>query len=119
MMRGVDLDTSGCCGVNEVYNFTDEGDVYWDPEHCEIRGNSFQELLANLQNNVEEGLVLHIWFKKSPKFNGDFTGQKWHWDGLRKLVRQIPDVKHIARTINPNSKNMIDGYAWVNKKGKV
>lgn len=103
-----------CCGVREIGNFTDDGWVsVRNTQNDEIGGNSFKELLEKI-NEGHKGYVLHIWFVKYKNFDGKFK-RNYEWQGLRRLVRQIPGVVHIAETINPNSGNKIDGYSWVAK----
>lgn len=116
MSIGVCIDRTYCCGINEIGKFRDPNED--DDGYSEYEAEDAAELLDRIKSDYPEGLLFHIWFVKHKKFDETFE-EDYEYDDLRQLVQQIPGVIHIAETINPNSKNMIDGYAWVNTKDKA
>ncbi len=111
MTVSVEAGYKGCCGFVEIYGFEDNNSGSY-------RAEDFKGLLARVSEVYQEGQVFHIWFVKEADYDGNIDDDaEWGWAELRKLVKAIPDVIRIGKFINPNSHNMIDGYAWVNKKG--
>lgn len=99
-----------CCGVYEIGGFCDESGASDEIEH-----DTPEELLAYAAEQAPKGAMLTIWFYKPKTFDGSFE-KEYHWAEVRKIVKAIPNVVHIGTTVNPNSGNRIDGYAWINSK---
>lgn len=100
-----------CCGHWEIGEFTEDKDYHYDS----LGGETPEEFLASIKNEVPNGQVLSIWFVKFKRFD-DSLEKNWIFPEYRDAVRKIPGVKRLGTHINPNTGNQIDGYLWVNKK---
>ncbi len=114
MLISASTDRMYCCGVHEIGHFCNEDDAEFDDQ--EFTADDAEDLLNEISGDTAEGIMFHIWFVKRKKFDDTFE-KDYEFQELRELVQKIPNVVHIGKTINPNSGNRIDGYAWVNKKG--
>jgi hypothetical protein len=91
-----------CCGFKEAGDFTS------DPDDCEFVSNTVERLVADLLK-AAKGRPVIFNFVKNVDWNGKFAS---HYEAseLRTYVRNHPKAKHLARFINPGSKNRIDSY---------
>lgn len=97
-----------CCGVYQIGKFGDY--IWYAPETADTP----EEVLKIAAEEVPKGCMIEVWFMKCKKSDGSFE-KEYQYRDLRALVQKIPNVVHIGKTINPNSGNRIDGYAWVNQ----
>lgn len=91
-----------CCGINEAGNFG-----YAD-DYDAIEEVTVEELLEAILDR-SEGRPVMFNFKKQVDYQGTFN-KEYDYASLRTLVRAHPKVVHVAKWINPGSKNRIDCY---------
>lgn len=101
----LDTVSGGCCGVRELYNFTEEDDGYSDYE-----GQDPASVIADVFERLGNH-VFHIWFVRPKDYAGNHQDE-YEFQELRAYVQTLPGVVHLGEHINPNTGNYIDGYMF-------
>lgn len=95
--------TTFCCGVLQIGSFSEYSNEY--------SKDTPQELIAAV-NSANKGYFIQAWFVRLLDFE-DKLNEEYQNAELRDYVKNMPNVKHLGTTINPNSDNEIDGYMWL------
>ena len=109
-----------CCGVVEIGNMErcEDEDYYdeYDAAQRTFSVESASELLSELKDYYQSGIVFQIWFKRGKiDYRGNLA-DTFDNEDVREEVLKIPGVQKLHTGINPNSSNEIEGYMWVNRK---
>lgn len=107
--------TAGCCGVVQITHMQAHESDESDDTMATYEGDTWEEVLNNITQDVDEGFVMQVWFVERVDWNGARPG-RWDASDLRDLVRNIEGVVYLGEFKNPNTSNFIDGYQWVNKQ---
>jgi hypothetical protein len=130
--------TDGCCGVMQVYGFSNPGPAQgWEPyKAIKGMGATEQEAYQNLFNDLMarcstapmddddaydededvglKGFVIQMWFVKQRIYDGTINpATPFLAQPLKDLIAAMPGVLCLGSTINPNSGNLIEGYQWI------
>lgn len=110
--------TNGCCGVRQIvamqsyeHDPDDFGEGEIDSTH---EGTTWEEVLTQILDGLDEGLIVQVWFRCPRDYNGKVYGE-YGANELRLLVQGLEGVIHLGEHVNPNTNNLIDGYQWVNQ----